>query len=45
MLHSIKHSHTRIGELEMMLHKENPEKGIKTQASRDWEVRNNQKRF
>ena len=24
---------------------ENPEKGIKTQASRDWEVRNNQKRF
>ena len=38
MLQSIKTSHTRIGELETMLHRESPEKGIKAQTIRDMEV-------
>ena len=38
MLQSIKTSHTRIGELEAMLHHESPEKGIKSKTRRDMEV-------
>eukprot|EP00944_MAST-04C_sp_MAST-4C-sp1_P000540 g540.t1 len=38
MLQSIKSSHSRIGELETMLHRESPEKGIKSKTIRDMEV-------